>query len=953
MTIGAAQQFFLGASKATGGGAAGYQIERSLRFNSSDSGFCARTPGTAGNRRTWTWAGWVKISTLGTTRRIFGVDGASDTDLIDCRFETNDKFIIAANTIQFRTTTQVFRDVSSWYHIVIAFDTTLAVANDRIKLYVNGSQVTAFDTTNNPTQNADTGVNRTAIHRIGAGYVAGNYFNGYLAECYLIDGQQLTPSSFTEVSATTGQLIPKAYTGTFGTNGFWLKFSDNSAATAATLGKDYSGNSNNWTPNNFSVNYPNYSNPVYSSTLTTNDAFFYPKERAFDGDLSTLAYSNNVSATFTWNASSYGFSNCQVEAYFGVGTGGGAVSGTTIQINGSTVQTLPLVFLAPQWHGPFSVSGSFNELKIISGNNARLHAVRVNGIILVDRGVGDPDSLVDTPTSFGTDTGVGGEVRGNYATFNPLNAAHTYTNGNLDLTISTTGHASIGPAVGSIGVSSGKWYFEFTPTSITSNPLIGITAVPATDRYPGYSAFSYGYYAADGNKYNSNSASSYGNSWVANDVIGVAFDLDAGKLWFSKNGTWQASGNPSTGTNAAFTSITAGVYFPAIHKDSNGASTFSGVFNFGQRAFAYTAPSGFKALCDTNLGAPLTAKPNTVMDVLTWTGNGVNGRAITGLNFSPDFVWIKNRTNPSENSLFDTVRGAAKTLYSNQTAAELATSDFGHVSSFDANGFTLANGASSPYPNLATNWNGSGIVGWAWDAGTSTVSNTAGSITSQVRANASAGFSVVSYTSTGGTATVGHGLGVAPSMVITKGRNVVSAFITQHIRLAANNVLFLNGTDASQDVSANGALPTPTSTVFSVNNQTGSNGGTYNMIAYCFAPVVGYSSMGSYVGNGSADGPFVYTGFRPKFILVKNASVGGTGYNWEIYDSVRNTYNVMALTLLPNTADAEITASGGVRIDFTSNGFKWRDSGASINGSGNTMIYAAFAENPFQYARAR
>jgi hypothetical protein len=238
----------------TAAAAGGYQIERSLRFNSSDSAFCSRTPAVAGDRQTWTWAGWVKRSGLGT-----------DQVLFDCRPVVSDSqfsvfYLNSTNALSFSgpittwfTTSAVFRDCSAWVHIVLALDTTQATAADRIKLYVNGSQVTAFSTSANPSQNADLGINQAAVHGIGAATTPSGYIDGYLADIHFIDGQALTPSSFTEVSATTGQLIPIEYTGTFGTNGFQLKFADNSAATAATLGADTSGNGNNWTPNNFSV----------------------------------------------------------------------------------------------------------------------------------------------------------------------------------------------------------------------------------------------------------------------------------------------------------------------------------------------------------------------------------------------------------------------------------------------------------------------------------------------------------------------------------------------------------------------------------------------------------------------------------------------------------------------------------------------------------------------------
>jgi hypothetical protein len=448
-------------------------------------------------------------------------------------------------------------------------------------------------------------------------------------------------------------------------------------------------------------------------------------------------------------------------------------------------------------------------------------------------------------------------------------------------------------------------------------------------------------YVSGGSKYDG-SSTSYGASWAAGDVIGFALDLNANTLTFYKNGVSQG---------VAFSSGLIGKEWKPFVYGSSGSGCSA---NFGQRAFAYTAPSGFKALNTANLPAPLVTKSNTVFDVLTWTGNGVNGRAITGLNFSPDFVWIKNRTNPSEHSLFDTVRGAAKTLYSNQTAAELASSAYGQVNSFDAAGFTLTNGSDPTYPNLATNFNGSGIVGWAWDAGTSTVSNTQGSITSQVRANATAGFSIVSYTGTGSNATVGHGLNVAPSLLICKGRQESGGagnWLVYHSSLGNTNYLILNGTDAQGTSSGAWNNTSPTSTTFSIGTFTGANSTSGN-ICYAFSPVVGYSSFGSYTGNGSSDGSFVYTGFRPRWLLIKASSSGESYPSWRLFDTARDTYNVTGLELYPNLSNAETDSRASTPVDILSNGFKLR-ANATWNTSGVTYIFASFAEAPFNYARAR
>jgi hypothetical protein len=331
------------------------------------------------------------------------------------------------------------------------------------------------------------------------------------------------------------------------------------------------------------------------------------------------------------------------------------------------------------------------------------------------------------------------------------------------------------------------------------------------------------------------------------------------------------------------------------------------------------------------------------MDVALYTGNG-STQTISGLNFSPDFGWFKRR-GPSAAShfLFDQVRGAGKFLVSNTTAAEGNDSVY-TLQSFNSDGYTMGSTG-------AMNESGSTYVVWSWDAGSSTVTNTAGSITSQVRANASAGFSVVTYTSSSSVSTVGHGLGVAPYLIITKNRSVSNTWWTYHNAIGNTKAMRLDTTDAQTTISSTWNNTSPTSTVFTVGGEWG-NGN--NIVAYCFAPVAGYSSFGSYTGNGAtgwpnADGPFVFLGFRPKFILWKCTS---QAENWVIYDSVRETYNFVNDKLLPNSSAAEST-NNNHEIDFLSNGFKIRNNNGEFNQNAATYIYAAFAEHPFATSRAR
>ena len=777
----------------------GYQIERSLRFNSADSAYLNRTPASAGNRKTWTWSGWFKTVAQGGNYTIISTGSSGNYTQV---LLTGSQLSATAQTSSSYTLIQnssaLFRDPSAWYHFVWAVDTTQATAANRSKMYINGTQIAIDGSPTYPSQNADLWVNAAAAHFMGQSFASSNYFSGYLTEINFIDGQALTPSDFGETDAQTGVWKPKAYSGTYGTNGFYLKFADNSGTTSTTLGKDSSGNGNNWTPNNFSV------------------------------------------------------------------TAG-------------------------------------------SGN----------------------DSMVDSPTSYGTDTGVGGEVRGNYCTWNPLRYATsvTYANGNLEATFTNNV-----PTASTIAIpSTGKWYFEASPSAITFFDDLIQTAIGLIPQSTGtQDANQTGLtYAGNGKKVNAGTASTYGASYAANDIIGVAVDMDAATLTFYKNGSSQGT---------AFTSIsTTTTWFASACQRNSGTWTL----NAGQRPFAYTAPSGFKALCTTNLptptiGATSTTQANDYFNVVTYTGNGTS-LSVTGVGFQPDLIWIKDRSNARAHVLQNAIAGFSQYLQSNATDAETTASS--GVTAVGSDGFTVGT-------QLAWNSNTETYVAWNWNAGGSNATNTSGTITSTVRANTTSGFSIVTYTGTGSNATVGHGLGVAPSMIILKGRTNADQWFIWHNTFTSSQYIYFNTTAI-----VSGANPwnstLPTSTLFSLGTDAGVNGNGTTYVAYCFAPVAGYSAFGSYTGNGSSDGPFVYTGFRPRYVLIKRTD---TTNNWFVSDSSIAPYNLVENGLYPNLSNAEGAINA---LDFLSNGFKPRANYAGANASGGTYIYAAFAESPFKYSLAR
>jgi hypothetical protein len=330
-------------------------------------------------------------------------------------------------------------------------------------------------------------------------------------------------------------------------------------------------------------------------------------------------------------------------------------------------------------------------------------------------------------------------------------------------------------------------------------------------------------------------------------------------------------------------------------------------------------------------------KPSLYFNTKLYTGDGSTSNSITGVGFQPDWIWIKKRNSSASHRLLDSIRGVQKHLASDNTDAEVTQNS---VMSFDTDGFTVGDSAG-------TNGSSDTFASWNWLASGSTASNSDGSITSTVSANTTAGFSIVTFASgASGDATVGHGLGVAPNVIIAKARNGNSFNWSVYHSSASttnNNKKYLrfNTTDALVTSGSNiWGASLPTSSVFGITNGQVVEA-SKNCVAYCFAEKTGYSKFGSYTGNGNADGPFIYTGFKPAYILIKNLTSGST--NWQIYDNKRDGFNPQNDLFRGNLTSAEAAVDP---IDILSNGFKIRHTAASLNTSGNTLIYSAFAEEP-------
>jgi hypothetical protein len=953
----------LGANPLLLGGADGDQvlpIQRSVRLRSSNSAYFNRTPATAGNRKTWTWSGWVKRGQLGAVQDLISGGVISGTFFYTrIFFDASDRLGVVSypdTTGLDLLTTQVFRDPSAWYHIAVFVDSTQAIASSRARIYVNGVQVTTLTNTTYLAQNQDTMFNSTSYPMFTGKFVAGytNYFDGYLAEVNFIDGQALTPTSFGFFSSTTGVWQPKRYIGTYGTNGFDVSFSDNSSVES--LGYDVANSSPELITNGMFVSNVTGWTATNGTTLSwQSGSLARIANTASNAGIAYFPISTVIGQTYYARvnvaAVALGAAGRNVGIYKSDNIGlslnqifiGGTTAGT---YQGTFTATATTTYIALFGDVYGSGNADFNYVSVATNNYK--NNWKPFGISLTAGAT--YDSMIDTPTPYSD----GGNNRGNYPTLlvTASQGNGAYTEGNLGFKSGVTGQWR--GAHASMFMPSGKFYFEATIQALSGNNffMIGACGIQTTStlyaNLTGQVANGWGVQCngtSGGTKYNNNGTVNVSNAsfagWVVNDVLQCAVDVTNGRIWFGKNNVW-LEGSPSAGTGASYTNLT-GAIAPSVSVYGSGVDKLA--VNCGQRPFAYTPPTGFLALNSFNLPTPTIPNGALYMAATTYTGNGTSQsitNTVNGVSFQPDWVWVKNRANgAADHILVDSVRGATNWMSSDLTAAEATNSAI--VSSINSNGFSVGSGN-------VTNQNATAIVGWQWKAGGTAVTNTAGTITSTVSANPSAGFSIVTWTGTGANATVGHGLGIAPSLVIVKNRDFASGnWISWHKSLLATQVIWLNVTNAAQ---ANSGFnnTAPTSTVFSVGTVSESNGSTNRLVAYCFSEIEGYSKFGTYTGNGVADGMCIYLGFRPRWIMLKNASAAGNG--WIIIDTSRSTFNQTTFTLFPNSAGAE-TNNTTYAIDIVSNGFKVRATDPAINGSTNNIVYAAFAENPFKNSLAR
>ena len=569
----------------------------------------------------------------------------------------------------------------------------------------------------------------------------------------------------------------------------------------------------------------------------------------------------------------------------------------------------------------------------------------------------------------------------NFCTMNTLQkgAYISLSEGNLKVAGNNATNSAV--ALGTFAQTSGKWYFEVRQGTVSSefigvmvkqvsfeNSLIDGSNVAQTQgkgvviRYNG---------DVRGISGELQSVSAF--TYTAGDIIGIAFDMDNGAVYFAKNNTWLNSGDPTSGSSKtgsflnftvddtriatpALDSYTGGFVTGNFGQDSSFAGTETAQGNSdenGQGDFYYTPPSGYLALCSSNL-PDTTLSPNQAeqatdyFNTVLYTANNQTAQSITGVGFQPDWLWFKQRSRADAHAIFDSSRGTNKPL---RIATDSEFTNATLVTSIDSDGFTLGTDTFA-----WVNYQSDTMVAWNWKAnGGTTSTDTNGDVNSTVQVSSDAKFSIVTFTGSASASTaftVGHGLGSPPKLIIAKQRNASSSWLVYHHQVDSTApegyYMLLNTTGAKTASSTAWGNTAPTSTVFTTYT-TGIWGTSAEIVAYCFDEVEGYSKFGTYTGNGSTDGTYVHLGFRPSWIIVKRIN---SGYSWIMNDNKRDPINEVDLILIANDTGAE-NGSSTVDFDWLSNGFKCKNSNSNINTNGSTYIYMAFAEQPFKFSNAR
>ena len=934
-------------------------IPGSTLFDEAGAASISRTPGTAGNRRTWTFSCWIKKADTGNTAPIF-LGGSDTNNYFKLTIGSDDKLYAMYNASgayneNFRST-QLFRDPTGWQHIVLAWDTTRTTASERVKVYINGTDIPGTRT-NDPAQNYQGDVNNTVYHDIGrATYNAGEWFNGCISEVILLDGQLLGPEYFAYTDPLTNTWRPKKYTqGVFKEMDKWTCDTYNSWNSGQTALRyqgikflTAAGGKVGWRATGTSNTGLN----VYTST---DNSTWTRKLSSVTVDSTGLYYESSEQYVIIVNGSDANWSNEQViisdqngaTIHYSNGTWPGngtpTMSWTGPGFTDGTLASYNSVYLPLDGTGfsAFQTAGNMGQDQSGLQNNYTVNNT--------------PTFITDSPSGvtyqLDTNAGISTELPSNYATLNPLFSDNwALTEGNLKAVSS----GSYGTLKSTIAITSGKFYAETTALATGTANACGIARWDHNNSWPGASSDQVAYaYLNDGRKATTNDTrTTYGSTWqTVGDIIGIAFDATNGTISFYNNGVDQG---------VAYTGIDCSEFYPfyICQFDDSSGSNSEQRWNFGQKPFNFAPPEGYLPLCAANLSGPGVARPDQYFSPTTYDGSGGTGYFVN-TPFQPDMTWIKQTNGAAWWVNADSVRGAGKLLSINDGMAQADDgSSATAFSGFGKDGFYVGsvggwytNTLNDPYASY--NWKAGGNKGTFNKDNVAYASAAAagldGGSTSPAASSVGTkqGFSILQWTATGSNLTISHGLTEAPEFVILKNVSVTSDYWTYHVGVnkgvnPEDYYVTMNEGTAMTDAADAWQDTKPTASLLTIgsNYNIANTGNT--IMAYVWHSIPGVQKFGYYKGNGNADGPYVRLGFKPSFLIYKKASSGTE--DWQSYDDKQNPYNLTNQRLRINNPTATDTGNG---CDLLSNGFKLRSSDSADNSSDACYIYCAWSAEPF------